>query len=59
VSVPANLIRELHEKAVQEAAWLALFHAQLLGWTDVQNQLTSVVAHVSEVRTAIRVEPKG
>ena len=45
----ADLALELHEKACREALWLALFHARLLEWSEIEHQLAAIIVHVDEL----------
>ena len=53
VSLPAELTRELRGKALRHAIWIGLLHAQELGFSDIQGQLTSILVDVDERREAL------
>ena len=51
--LPPELTRELRGRALRHALWIALLHAQELGFADIQCQLTSILIDVDERREAL------
>jgi hypothetical protein len=49
----AELTQELRGRALHHALWIALLHAQDLGFADIQGQLTSILVDVNERRDAL------
>lgn len=52
-SVPVELRREMYAKTVCEALWIALFNADLLGWTDLHGRLFDEVVKADERRRSL------
>jgi hypothetical protein len=42
---------ELDEKAVRDAAWLALVFAQRCEWPEISDQLVAIIAAIDRRRT--------
>jgi hypothetical protein len=59
VRIPAELARELRGKALRHALWIALLHAQELGFTDIEGQLTSILIDVDQRREAMDHAAEG